>query len=161
MEKTWHKTGEGSYTLLVDGQEMGQLAMKANGSSGKAVGKLSGREFTIQRTGFWKTGLEIAATTGPLIARTYQEKWYAKAAVLDYQNKKYQLVMRNNPLAEWAILDQKKVVLAYGLTADNGRVAARITTSDHQTDYLLDFILWYLFVPLASEDGGDDFLMLL
>lgn len=90
----------------------------------------------------------------------YPEKWYAHSSVIDLGDKKYKLVIRNNPLAEYAITENDKDILAYGLDTQNRELNVRIS-SPGNPDFLFDFILWYLFLPVADENFGDDYSFLL
>jgi hypothetical protein len=159
--KKWEKTGEGKYSFSVNDKVAGNMEISFNSLNRKAVSNIGRDEITIRRTGFWKSSVEISGRDGQLIAKTYNDKWYANSSILEYKDKKYKLAIRNNPLAEWVIIDNSEDLLAYGLTTDNGRVSVRITSIKDGDDYLLDFLLWYLFVPIATENSGDTFLFLM
>lgn len=67
--------------------------------------------------------IEITDKTNLTIAKAYPEKWYANTLTLDFNKNKYKLAIRNNSLAEWAIIDKGKYLLAYGLnTGNNSRM---------------------------------------
>jgi hypothetical protein len=157
MTKHWKKTVEGNYTFYVDNYEAGAMEIFYATLERKAICRIESNEFVIKRTGFWKSTIEINNETEQAIARVYPEKWYASSWTLEYNDNLYRLIVRNNPLAEWAILDNSLEVAAYGLSTDNGKIRVRITTSDPTSDYLFDFLLWYLFVPIATENMGDSF----
>jgi hypothetical protein len=161
MVKHWEKTQDGTYTFSVDSNEIGKMEISYDSLERKAICNYEETDFIIKRTGFWKSTIEIANETGQIIARMYPEKWYASSWILDYKKKHYKVIVRNNPLAEYAILDNSSELAAYGLITDNGRVTVRITTSNQNTDFLLDFLLWYLFVPIATENMGDTFTFLM
>lgn len=158
MTKSWKKTGTGQYSFWIDDTEAGVMHIAHNTNEHKAVAVIDGNEYTIKRTGFWKSTIEITGADGQTIAKAYYEKWYANSLILEYKNNTYKMVIRNNPLAEWAILDNGRNILAYGLDTENGRTALRITSSANDTDILLDFLLWYVFVPIATENSGDHFV---
>ncbi|CAN5748463.1 hypothetical protein BH10BAC3_BH10BAC3_40940 [soil metagenome] len=101
--------------------------------------------------------MEVCSKDGRIIAKVYDEKWYANSSILEYNGRRYQLMVRNNPLAEWAIRENDHDLLAYRIYAGNGKVGVKITSSNNNQDYLLDFLLWYLFVPIATENPGDNF----
>lgn len=157
MEKQWKKIAEGKYSFLIDNREAGSMEMLLNTNERKAVLLIDGTEYLVKQTGFWKTTIEIENAAGQLIAKAYYEKWYANSWVLEYKNCRYKIVIRNNPLAEWAILLNDELLLAYGLYTENGKLSLRITGST-QNDHLFDFLLWYLFVPIATENMGDHFV---
>jgi hypothetical protein len=154
--KKWIKTGESNYAFIVNDKERGQMIFHPQTIASKADIVLDGNNYLLQRKGFWKTQLELLDGNGFSLMRTYHEKWYAHSSVLEYESKKYKLLVRNNPLAEWAILDNNKEWLAYGLTADKGTTGVKITSAAENNDWLLDFLLWYLFVPVAQENSGDN-----
>ncbi len=155
MQKQWTKTDERAFTFTIDGAEIGTLNT-ANG-----IATIGTDSYTISRSGFWKNKLEITNSQGAIIATAEPEKWYANTLVLNYNAHAYRLVIRNNPLAEWAILAGDKTILAYGLATDNGKAVVSIKSADGQTDYLLDFLLWYLFWPIATENTDDALLFIL
>lgn len=159
MIKNWVKIGTSKYKFLVDHKEIGTLDISLSSTDSKAIAKINNNEFIIRRTGFWKTVVEITDQNNILIAKVFPEKWYANSLTLDFNSSKYKLLIRNNPLAEYAILNQNKVILAYGLNTgnDNGMVNLKITNSEGNNHYILDMLLWYLFVPIAAENMGDNF----
>jgi hypothetical protein len=109
------------------------------------------------RTGFWKTGIEIKDVNGTVILKAYPEKWYANTSIVEFENDPYKLIIRNNPLAEFAISKNGTDMLAYGLSTDNNGLSVRISTAGGP-DFIFDFLLWYLFVPIANENFGDSYL---
>ena len=63
--------------------------------------------------------------------------------------------IRNNPLAEYVVFDEDEEVLAYGLDTNSGKAIVRINSNT--SDFLLDYLLWYVFLPFAQENIGDNF----
>ena len=161
MIKNWKKTNEGIYAFFADSAEIGKMELLNNSSESKAVCFIKNNQFTIKRTGFWKSTIEISNKAGQTIIKVQPEKWYATYWTIDYNNKKYKLTVRNNPLSEWAILDNSKEIAAYGLFMDNDRLAVKITNSNESSDFLFDFLLWYLFAPIATENMDDSFTFLM
>lgn len=161
--KKWLKTEKSIFTLWDNNQQIGTMEIAMGSTARKATASFQGKKIVIKKTGFWKSNLEITDQNGQIIAKVYSEKWYANSFILETDKKKYKLLVRNNPLAEWAIKDNNEDLLAYGLTTQNGKVSVKITAASDKTNYLFDFILWYLFVPIATEHGADDltFLMLI
>lgn len=158
MEKKWVKIGEGKFSLIVDDNLFGEMEISSKSMNSKAICTIENEKFTIKRTGFWKNNVEILDNSGKEIARIYNEKWYVSSSILDYQNKKYKIVLRNNPLAELVILDQEIELLAYGLKTDNKEIKMQISMNKKNTDMFLDFILWYLFAPILAENTDDIFV---
>lgn len=159
MNKAWRKTAEATYAFSVDEKETATMEIMHNTRDSRALVKIPGDEITISRTGFWKSGIEITGKDRKIIAKVYSEKWYANRLALEYGEGKYELIIRNNPLAEWAIQHNGKDLLAYGLHTgnENGMVNIRISSFDNTSPYIFDFLLWYLFVPVATENMGDNF----
>ncbi len=157
MTKSWKKAGEGIYSFSVDSKEIGKMVIYYDSLDRKAKCHIENNDFVIKRTGFWKSTIEISNETGQTIAKIYPEKWYASSWTFDYNDKKYKLTVRNNPLAEYAIFDNSNEIAAYGLITENGLVNVRITTLNQSSDFVFDFLLWYLFVPIVTENMGDDF----
>lgn len=163
MTKKWKKTNEGNYSFSVDNKHVGTMEISYASSDRKAICNINNKVFIIKRTGFWKSSLEIDNQFGQTIARVYPEKWYANSWAIELHEKMYKLIVRNNPLAEYVIFDNIVEIAAYGLATENGNVIVRITTKEESSDFLFDYLLWYLFVPIATENMGDNltFMMLL
>ena len=162
MKKHWTKTSDFNYKLLVDEREVGKMEIHYNTVSAKAIYTINGNAFEIKRTGFWKLNIEITDSKGVVVLKTYPEKWYANTSVIEFENKRYKLLVRNNPLAEYAVAENDKDVLIYSLSAENTEPRISISSSGN-TDYTFDFLLWYLFLPVATENFGDadSFLLLI
>lgn len=162
MNKQWLKNKDNSYTFFVDNTETGLITFTSNSNIKTGSFAIGQNHFAINKKGFWSSTLLITGNSGEEVAKMYAEKWYANNWVLEYAGKKYKISVRNNPLAEYVIVDTGKEILAYGLDADKGKVQVKITGIADQTDFLFDFLLWYLFAPVAAENMGDnlDFILL-
>jgi len=160
--KQWIKTQNGVYEFRVNEQKIGTMNIAQATMKRKAIVQLQDQTFTIKRTGFWKSSISITDQHEVSVAEIYPTKWYANSYTMDFNGKHYSLSARNNPLAEWVISEGKSELIAYGLQAMDGKVFVKITGSE-TSDYLFDALLWYLFLPIAMENGGDNlfFIMLL
>ena len=159
--KNWKKIGEGNYSFSKQENKIGSLTIKSNLFERKATFEIENQVYNVKHIGFWKNNIEIVNAQGQVVLRTHTEKWYSNATVIDFEGKKLILKIRNNPLVEYAILDGETEILSYGLDFNEGKAATRIQTDTNNHSYLLDFYLWYLFVPVAQENMGDDFTFLL
>lgn len=159
--RKWVKGENSVFTLWDNNQQIGTMEIARGTSDRKATVLIQDKEFQIKKTGFWKSHLEIAGKNGQIIASVYSEKWYANSYILEFEDKKYKLLVRNNPLAEWTIQENDHDILSYGLTTDKGKPSVKISSMDSVPNYLFDFILWYLFLPIATEQGADDATFLL
>ena len=161
--KKWVKVDSSIFTLWDNNKEIGTMEIALGSFEREATAKINGRSIVIRKTGFWKSNLEITDSNKQIIAKVYSEKWYANYFIVEYDNKKYKLIVRNNPLAEWALQNNDEDLLAYGLDTQDSKPCIKITTSSVKPDYIFDFILWYLFLPIATEQSADDltFLMLI
>jgi hypothetical protein len=157
-KKNWVKTGDTSYALFINDVEAGHLDVQLNTIDSKALASMGDHIYYFKRTGFWKSNIEVTDESGVLIIKVFNKKWYANASILEYNGKEYQLIIRNNPMAEWAILENEKDILAYGLAADNGTIKIKITAASHSDELLFRFLLWYLFAPIAHENTGGNFV---
>ena len=156
MKKQWVKHADFNYSLWVQDKEIGRMDIHFNTVASEAICTIDGKILQIKRTGFWKSGLEIADSNNNIVLKAYPENWYANTSIIEVENKTYKLIIRNNPLAEFAITENGKNVIAYGLDIENGRVKLRITKSGNDIP-IFDFLLWYLFLPIANENSGDSY----
>jgi len=156
--KQWKKNPEGHFVFSVHGNEMGSMAIQMNVMERKAIIKIGVEIYSLKHTGFWKSTIEIEDVKGNIVLKTYADKWYANSSSIDYKGRILKLKIRNNPLAEYVILEGDKEILAYGLHFEDHQIGTRILTAPSNKDYLLDFLLWYLFVPVAQENMGDSYV---
>lgn len=154
MNKEWRKTSESSYSFFIDNMLAGTLSIDYNQFKKAATFKTGNNEFVINRAGFWGSGIEVIDANGKTILKMYGEKWYANSFIVEYMQIQYKLFIRNNPLAEWVIKENDADILSYGLYFENGKGAVRINSGRETSDYIFHFLLWYLFVPVASENLG-------
>ena len=156
--KSWIKKDDLNYTFEVDGKTIGTLEVIYTNLDRKAIFIIENQKFTLKYNGFWKSNFEIKDENQAIILKSFTEKWYANSTILDYKGNKLKLKVRNNPLAEYVIFDGEKEILAYALDTNLGKPSVRINSNS--SDYLLHFLLWYIFVPIAQENIGDDFTFL-
>jgi hypothetical protein len=158
MTKKWEKKDKNLFVFSVDNREIGSLQLQPTSLSQKATALLEGKAYTIQRTGFWKTKIEIIDELENTIARVSSEKWYSRYSKLEYKFHTYRLLLRNNPLAEWVVFDGSHELMSYRLLTQKGITMSTIEMKDqrHKPDYLLDFLMWYLFIPVAHEYVSSD-----
>jgi len=95
------------------------------------------------------------------VARIKAEKWYSSSYRLEYRGQTYRLVLHNKPHLEWAILDQDRTLLAYGLSVEKNRNTVQIRSDVTAVDPELDALLWYQLLPTVMEDTADSFTFLL
>lgn len=161
MQKNWQRNPDQSFTFLVDNKEAGRMNLIRNDPAQAATFTIGEDQFTLTKRGFWKRTLHLINSQGIELATVQPEKWYANHWILAYGGNTYRLSVRNNPLAEYVLADGETEILAYGLHTQNGSIQVRITTSATAADPLFDFLLWYLFAPIAMENMGDDLSFLL
>ncbi|MEC4004447.1 hypothetical protein OX283_007250 [Flavobacterium sp. SUN052] len=155
--KTWKTIKLGLYSFSVNDREIGTLEVVYNNFERKAIFKIEDKIYTLVYNGFWKSTYEIFDESNEVILKSSFEKWYATTTNLDYKGNEYKLKIRNNPLAEFVIFESEKELVSYGLSTNSGKVNVKITTAQNNTDYLLDYLLWYSFLPITQENIGDDF----
>ncbi len=95
----------------------------------KANAKIGIREFQIKQTEIRKNRIEIANQTGEILAKLYSEKWYASTSIFEYAGKTYKVIVRNNLLAEYAIQENGRDLLSYGLDSDFKKIKISIRSS--------------------------------
>lgn len=156
MIKQWKKNHGNSFTFFVEDEEIGSIDFEFANINKVALFKLDSSLFSIKRKGFWNSTLLIADSNEQEVAKLYAAKWFANNWVLEYGGKNYQLSVRNNPLAEYVIKENENELIAYGLDTAGGNVQVKITDLQHQSDYMFDFLLWFLFAPVAVENMGDN-----
>ena len=161
MSKNWKKIENGIYTLFVDENPAATMEINHNSLSRPAKCTIGDAQYTIELTGFWKHNLEIKDQNQVVVLTLTLDKWYANTYTIDFEGNTYQFKARNNPMAEYVIKQGDKDILAYGLGTQNSRVALKITQVETPVSLLLDCLLWYQFLPIATENSGDTFTFLM
>jgi hypothetical protein len=152
----WKKLSHFRFALYQDEQQVGQMTIDYASAQQSGDCRWQDQHFLICRTGFWKSGVEIEeAKSNEIVLKAGPKKWYSNRLEVAAFGQQLELKVWNNPLAEWALEQNGKPVLAYGLSTD-GAVGVRITVSDKNVHPYYHFLLWYLFFPVALENGGDD-----
>ena len=147
----WEKISGSEFKLKQGGTVL--ASMKRNG--GKAICSIGNRTFQIRTKGFWRSQIELVDTSGQPVTTVKPVNWYGTSQYFRLYGQDYQLIVRNNPLAEYAVQQNGRDVVAYGLKTQGGRAVTVIT--DHRTKPLieLDLLLWYAFSAIAQGETGD------
>jgi hypothetical protein len=156
MNKLWNKNQDNGFSFFIDNIEIGVMTFKFSNLNKNAFFHIGGKHFSISNKGFWNSILFITDISENVIAKLHAEKWYANQWLLEYEGKYYKLSVRNNPLAEYIITEGEKLILSYGLHTSDGKVQVKITGMNKSDDFIFDFLLWYLFAPVAVESMGDN-----
>ncbi len=159
--RKWESTGEGKYAFFDNGKEIGSIEIARATSESTAQAKIGSREITLKKTGTWKNTIEITDKKDVVIAKAYPENWYANVWKLDYAGKTYTLKVRNNPMAEYVIVRGNEEIISYGLTTNKGKTGVKINSNQTEPDYIFDYLLWYLFAPVAFENTGNELMFIL
>lgn len=154
MEKQWIRNSNyGNYTFWVDGKKIGDMVIKFSQISYRAICTIDGKEFEIKRVGYWKSNVGMYYTNTQEIFTAITDEYYGNTFKIAFENKKYKLIIRNNPLMEYVITENGQDILIYGLKTENGKLKSIISTSD-KSNYFFDFFLRFLFLPVAGENFG-------
>ena len=156
MDKHWKKYQETAFTFFADNSETGTISFTFDAANKAATFNIRQKNYFIKQKGFWTSNISVTDTNEVEVLKMYAEKWYANNWVIEYRGIKYKLFVRNNPLAEYVITEGNKEILAYGLQPGNGKVQVKITGAGDQVDFIFDFLLWFLFAPIALENIGDN-----
>lgn len=155
LVKQWIKTTEGHYQFKYGTEDLASLFIDYKSSNRKALVTINGESFTIKQTNLWKNHMAVVNESNNTIITIIPEKWYSSSYNVQWGLNNYQLKVRNNPLAEWVLQQDGNDVLAYGLKAADGKVFTQITEANTGTAIILHAILWYLYLPIATENSSD------
>lgn len=159
--KQWVKTGENHYHFKHGDEDLASLFIDYKSYNRKALITINGEAYTIKQTNIWKNHMAITNASGNTIIIIVPEKWYSSSFNIQWGAANYHLKIRNNPLAEWVLQQDGKDVLAYGIKTNNGKVVTQITEGVSSPAIILHSILWYLFLPIATENSSDNFMFFL
>lgn len=156
--KKWTAIGTLKYAFSVAEQPIGTMEMIYKGWKAKAVFKIAESTLYLSHKGFWNSTIVIKDEHGSMVLETVAEKWYSGRSLIKYKNQTLQLKLTNNPMAGYVISYFDKELLSYSLEIASGQLKIKTGPADANADYLLDFVLWYLFSPIAQENMGDSFV---
>ena len=154
MSKQWFRRDDRIFEFSVDGVVVGMMEIAHGQSNSRAICSIGDLEFTIKPTSSFTTSIDIAETGGEPVAIVRTEHWYSDHSILEFEGKKYTLRLHNDPLATWSLFLNDKKVLSYGLQLSNGKLSVDIKGLGQPNSPILDFLLWYLFLPIAIENMG-------
>ena len=147
----WTKIAESEFQLKQN--ETLLATMKIRG--GKADCQTGGRNFKIRTKGFWGNQIEFADAQGQILTTIKPAGWFGSRWQFRLYGQDYQLIVRNSPLAEYAVQQNGRDVVAYSLKTKDSRAVAIISDYREKALYELDLLLWYLFYAVAiGETGG-------
>ena len=117
MNKRWIRNTHDNYTLWVDEKKIGDMVIKYSQTSHRSICTIDGRVLDIKRVGNWKSSIGIYDnSTMQNIVGAYPNKWYGNTFNIEFESKQYKLIIRNNPLMEYAIIENDKDILVYALS---------------------------------------------
>lgn len=153
MNKRWPFTIGNNYTLWDDEKKIGNMVIKYSQTTHRAICTIDGRVLDMKRVGTFKSIIEIYDSNMQTIIVAYPDKLYGNTFNIEFENKEYKLIIRNNPLMEYAITENDKDILVYGLTTENGTLKFKISTYGNHS-YFFDFLLWFMFFPIVITNFG-------
>lgn len=156
MIKEWKRNTRDDYTLWDDGKKIGDMVIKYWQTSHRAICTIDGRVLNLKRAGHWKSAIGIYDSNVNNIIIAYPDKWYGSTYIVEYENKEYKLIIRNNPLMEYVIFENGIEILIYGLVLENEVPRFIVSTSD-KSNYFFDFLVWFMFLPFVREHFPYDY----
>lgn len=159
MEQTrrWTENTPGNYSLLEGNKTMATMQVIAHNMAQLAHAKCNGRNYTIEKTGFWKTNIEVKDENGHVLMHLKPEKWYSSSYLLTYEGDELNVTVRNNPLVEYNITCNGHEQARYKLSVVDGSHEAITEVENPSGNLLFDCLLWYIFLPITKENtaGGE------
>ena len=150
MEKQWMKgSNHKEHTFWVDGKKIGNMNIIFSQISHRAICTIGENEFEVKRVGYWKSNFGMTYHNKNHILTAITDERYGNTFNIEFENKEYKLIIRNNPWIEYVITENVQDILIYALKSENGKPKTMIYSSD-KSNYYFDFLLWFLFLPIAG-----------
>lgn len=158
MEKTkkWNKIDTQTYALVQDEITLAKLIKK---NSKNAAIELNNKSYTLKiKSAIFFSSMEIIDEYNETVVTMNPKKWYSTTFTITFNKELYELKIRNNPLAEYVLVQNNLECLAYGITTNSStnKLAIKIEEPNQNQSPLLHAILWYLLEPIAKENFGDN-----
>lgn len=146
----WTKIADSEFHLKQNETLLATMKIQGN----KADCQIGRRNLQIRTKGFWGNQIEFAEASGQILALIKPISWFDSRWRFRLYGQDYQLTVRNKPLAEYAVQQHGRDVVAYGLKTKDGRAVAVISDHRGKPLYELDLLLWYLFYTVAIGETG-------
>lgn len=157
MERTkkWHRTSGRQSALLCGNSTIATIDRAQKG--GKILSTIGGDTYAIATAGNFNAKVIITDEQDNVALQLAPEKWLSTSYLFSYQGQDYKLLVRNNPLAEYVIMQGAKECLAYGLdiVKETRKAAVRIRECAKEQPAIFHVLLWYFFEPIAIEQTSN------
>lgn len=150
MKKVWKSEQNGSWSFYQNEKKLAELVYAPGKSSNITM---SEKQYQISQKGFWKSRILIKDKDSSPIIELVTGKWYGASYQFSYNGKEYSIEVRNNPLTQWVILFNGKETCSYSLKANSSEPGLSLEITGENETPLFDCLLWYLFLPIAIENG--------
>ena len=158
MAKQWIYLAHNHYGFTNEKGRIAELRIDAQADSNRAQFTFDDQTLTLSLKGFWRNHFTIINQSGSEILVGAPKSWYAHSLQLQSGSQFYTLEVRNNPLAEWVILQDGREILSYGLKTKDGKIWIGIDEFMANPPIAFHFLLWYYFAPVATEVFGNDYV---
>lgn len=148
----WTKIAESEFQLKQNETLLATMKIRGGKAECRIIG---GRTFQIRTKGFWGNQIEFAEASGQILTIIRPASWFGSRWQFRLYGQDYQLLVRNNPLAEYAVQQNGRDVVAYGLKTKDNRTVSVISDYREKALFELDLLLWYLFFSVALGETGD------
>lgn len=157
----WKKsaTGQSQAYLLMEGENtLVNISINHGSAILRATCQSFQRVFLIRKEGFWKNKTVIKNEYGHKLGQLYYPKWQENNGVVEFEDKKFQYSLKNNPLAAIEVYNEGEAspIVACGLDSKNGQTTVQLTRdggfANTDLQYILFALTWYLFLPIAQEN---------
>jgi hypothetical protein len=144
------------YQLVMNGQEQGTLQFQGPGSLAK--GDYGGKQWTFQRTGFWKPRILVREVGSELDVAEFAPNWNGSGAVKFASGVTYGFKHTNFWRSEWVFeaADGTAAVTVHGPSGalhQHGEVLVSEAYAQSPDVPVLVVLIWYVRV-LMNEDAA-------
>lgn len=154
MKIQWEVTSLGS-VLKIEGNEMGYFTKPNSRNPTRALFQIGTHTYTLERRGFWKTGITIHDENGNEIIHGKLRNWWSNSMVFTYLDETYSISIYNDPTVTWKISKVGKSVLEYSIAVTSKGNGIKIKQHE-EVPVVFHGILWYGIHAVLQEQTGLD-----
>ncbi|GAA0726094.1 hypothetical protein GCM10009430_32710 [Aquimarina litoralis] len=126
MSKKWIRTKDKEYTFFIGKEKIGAMTLSVNSLNINAFFTINQDRYLIRKKGFWQRNIIVCNQRGETVIRVYPDKMFAHYFKLEYCSKTIELIIRNNPLSEWVVIENGNELITYSLMRCYGEKGIKI-----------------------------------
>lgn len=156
MKRNWNITKNGKHVLSINNKVVGEIEHLVNTTSKRSKFRIEDNEYIIKKVGQYGDKMVLQDVKSNEILSISNDERQLKKWVLEYNNQTYEFRIIDGTLHEFAIVDKNDTLISYSFKELLDLSTVLVKVDAKVENYFFDFVIWYLFYPLAYFHLGGD-----